>query len=278
MANPSIDEAFVRQYESELHNYFQRMGSKLRNSVRTRMNVKGKSTTFQTYGTATATQKTRSGDVPRSNPAHGPIEVSLQDWYVQVGVDQLDLLKIDHDERAGIVTAGGAALGQKLDQMIIDALGDTTRTSGTYAAGVTSATLHAAIEKYWETDVPEDDQSYGVLSNHAWQEFKKITEVSSSDYVGDLYPWLKGRKAYTWEDIVWMHHTGLPLAAGDNRDCFLYHKSAVALAVGEEISTDWWWNGKAQEWVLTMKLSAGCELIDERGVVKYEVDDDTAIS
>lgn len=278
MPTPDIDDAFVKQYESEVHAYFQRQGSKLMNTVRNRTGVVGMSTTFQTYGTATATQKTRGGDVVQSNPAHAPIEVTLSDWYVQIPIDDLDLLKINHNEREEAVRAGAAALGQKLDEQIITALGETTRFVGTYAAGVTSATLAAAVEKYWETDVPEDNESYAVLANHAWQEFKVISRVSSADFVGDLKPWMKGRKAYEWDNIIWMQHTGLPVANTDDRDCYLYHKSAVALAMGSPIVTDMWWDGRAQSHLVTLKMSSGAKLIDARGVVEWRLDDDTALS
>ena len=279
MPTPSdIDDAFIKQYQSEVHAYFQRQGSKLMNTVRMKSGVVGASTVIQTYGTATATQKTRNGDVQQSNPAHAPVEITLSDWYVQIPIDNLDELKISHNEREAAVNAGAAALGQKIDDQIITAMAATTRSSGTYVAGVTSATLAAAVEKYWETDVPEDGQSYAVLANHAWQEFKVISRVSSSDFTGDLYPFLKGRKAYEWDNIVWMQHTGLPLANTDDRDCFLYHKSAVGLAFGQPIVTDVWWDGRAQAHLVTLKMSSGAKLIDERGVVKWKVDDDTAIS
>ena len=40
MAN-TIDVAFIKQFESEVHMAYQRMGSKLRNTVRTSGNVRG---------------------------------------------------------------------------------------------------------------------------------------------------------------------------------------------------------------------------------------------
>ena len=50
MPAPNIDESFVRQFESEVHEAYQRQGSKLQNTVRTRNNVGGSSTTFQKSG------------------------------------------------------------------------------------------------------------------------------------------------------------------------------------------------------------------------------------
>ena len=51
MAN-TIDTAFIRQFETEVHLAYQRMGSKLRNTVRTVSNVNGSTVRFQKIGTA----------------------------------------------------------------------------------------------------------------------------------------------------------------------------------------------------------------------------------
>ena len=46
MAN-TISTAFIKQFESEVHIAYQRMGSKLRNTVRTVSNVSGNVVRFQ---------------------------------------------------------------------------------------------------------------------------------------------------------------------------------------------------------------------------------------
>jgi hypothetical protein len=43
----SIDQAFIKQFEEEVHQAYQRMGSKLRNTVRVKNSVRGSSTVFQ---------------------------------------------------------------------------------------------------------------------------------------------------------------------------------------------------------------------------------------
>ncbi|MBT5752999.1 MAG: hypothetical protein HOI33_09890, partial [Rhodospirillaceae bacterium] len=63
----SVDQSFVKQFEAEVHQAYQRMGSKLRNTVRTKGNVKGSSTTFQKVGKGTASTKARHGKVPVMN-------------------------------------------------------------------------------------------------------------------------------------------------------------------------------------------------------------------
>ena len=50
MAN-TISTAFITQFESEVHLAYQRMGSKLRNTVRTVSNATGNTVRFQKIGT-----------------------------------------------------------------------------------------------------------------------------------------------------------------------------------------------------------------------------------
>jgi hypothetical protein len=42
----TIDQAFIKQFGEEVHQAFQRMGSKLRNTVRVKNAVRGSSTVF----------------------------------------------------------------------------------------------------------------------------------------------------------------------------------------------------------------------------------------
>ena len=60
----SIDQAFIKQFEKEVHMAYQRQGSKLRNTVRTINNVNGSSAVFQKIGKGTASTKSTHGMVP----------------------------------------------------------------------------------------------------------------------------------------------------------------------------------------------------------------------
>lgn len=53
----TIDQAFIKQFEREVHDAYQRQGSKLRNTVRTINKVKGSSAVFQKVGKGTASTK-----------------------------------------------------------------------------------------------------------------------------------------------------------------------------------------------------------------------------
>ena len=125
-----VSDAFVAQYESEVHLAYQRQGSLLRQTVRQATGIVGSTDTFQKMGTGQATQKSRHGLVTPMNPDHTSVSVTLQDYYAGDYVDKLDLLKIRHDERTALVNTGAYALGRKTDDLILAALGTATNDTG----------------------------------------------------------------------------------------------------------------------------------------------------
>jgi len=90
MAN-TIDQAFIKQFETEVHLAYQRMGSKLRNTVRS-SNVTGSVARFQKIGKGAANTKARNGDVTAMELAHTNVEATMADFYAPEYIDKLDEL------------------------------------------------------------------------------------------------------------------------------------------------------------------------------------------
>lgn len=268
----SIDQAFVKQYEREVHQAYQRMGSRLRHTVRTKGNVIGASTVFQKVGTGVAGTKARHGDVPVMNLAHSTVEVTLADYYAGDWVDRLDELKTNIDERQVIANAGAYALGRKTDEMIIDALAASTTTAGNSAEGLTLAKVQAAFEALGEADVPDDGQRFAVVGWKQWSELLSLEQFASAEYVGtDELPFVS-TQAKKWLGTLWIPHSGLPVAS-DVRSCFWYHKTAIGHASGSDVTADITWHGdKAAHFVNNM-MSQGAGLIDNNGVVEMPCDE-----
>lgn len=85
-------------------------------------------------------------------------------------------------------------------------------------------------------------------------------------YVGDT-PLANGAEARKWLGITWVLHNGLP-CTGTNRDCFIYHSSAIGHASGQEVKTDITWHGERAAHFVSNSMSQGACLIDNDGVVK----------
>jgi hypothetical protein len=262
----SIAQAFVKQFEREVHDAYQRMGSKLRNAVRSKNNVQGASTVFQKVGKGAAATKARHGQVPVMNVDYTPVECMLYDFYAGDWVDKLDELKTNLDERQIIASAGAYALGRKTDELIIAELDKSARFAGEETDGLTKAKVLEAFEMLGAEDVPDDGQRFCVVGWKQWSQLLAIEEFASGDYVGpDELPW-RGAQAKRWLGTMWMPHSGLNVKNGA-RLCHWFHKTAVGHAAGSDVKTDVTWHGDRAAHFVNNMMSQGACLIDAAGVV-----------
>lgn len=265
----SIDQVFVKQFEADVHLAYQQMGTKLRSTVRSKSGVIGASTTFQKVGKGTASTKSRHGIVPVMNLNHEPVECLLQDYYAGDWVDALDELKTNVDERRVVAGAGAYALGRKTDELIIDAMKTSTASVGDYTTGLTKELILSAVEQLNANDVPDDGRRFAVIGVHQWNELLSMDEFVSADYVGKETPLVSGFETKKWLGIVWVLHNGLPVD-GANRDCFMYHASAIGHASGQDVKSDISWHGERAAHFVSNSMSQGAALIDTDGIVRIK--------
>jgi hypothetical protein len=269
----TIEQAFVKQFEAEVAEAYQRQGSKLRPTVRSKTGVKGASTVFPRVSKGTAAPKARNGAVPVMNLEFSSVECFLQDYYAGEWIDRLDELKTNIDERTVIANAGAYALGRKTDELIIAALDTATQEATgtgpglTDADGLTKQKVLLAFEMLGAADVPDDGQRFAIVGWKQWSQLLEIEEFANAEYVGpDELPW-KGTQAKRWLGALWMPHSGLT-KAGSLRYCYFYHRTAVGHAVGSEVVTDITWHGDRAAHFINNMMSQGAVLIDPTGVVR----------
>lgn len=263
----SIDQAFVKQFEREVHEAYQRQGSKLRYTVRTKGGVRGSSTVFQKVGKGSAATKARHGTVPVMNVDFSAVEAVLVDYYAGEWVDRLDELKTNIDERNVLANAGAYALGRKTDELIINALAQSGNSAGSDADGMNRQKVLEAFEALGEADIPDDGQRFAVIGWKQWSELLTMAEFANTDFIGeDELPW-RGAQAKRWLGTTWLAHSGLPLVDGV-RSCFWYHRSAIAHASGQDVVTDITWHGDRAAHFVANSMSQGAVLVDPAGVLK----------
>lgn len=267
----TVDLAFVRQFEREVHEAYQRKGARLMNSVRRKPNVQGATTTFQKVGRGKASTKARHGTITPMNASHSPVECTLRDFYAGDWVDRLDEAKVQHDEKRVIVNAGAYALGRKTDELIIAELDKTTRSVAHASTGLTKAKVLAAMQTLGDADVFEEGRMFAVVPWTEWTQLLDLAEFASADFAGDNLPWLKGTEARTWLGAVWMPHSGLEkVTAGNVAKAFWFHEDAVGWAFGTRVTTDITWHGDRAAHFVNNMMSGGACLIDEDGVVAIQ--------
>ena len=265
MAN-SIDTAFIKQFESDVHLAYQRMGSKLRNTVRT-TNVTGNIARFQKIGTGEATTKSRNGMVTPMELAHTTVEATMADFYAAEYIDKLDELKTNINERQAVAQSAAAALGRKTDAIIVAALdagASSTQIHDTSSA-VQIADLLSLFETMGAAEVPEDNQRYLAMHPKGFADLFLIEEFASSDYVGEQnLPFAGGM---TMKNFLGLNIFSTSAIAGGKN--MAYHTSAIGLGINADVSTEVNYIPEKASHLTTSMMSMGSVAIDDNGI--YEV-------
>jgi hypothetical protein len=269
MAN-TIDQAFIKQFESEVHMAYQRMGSKLRNTVRTVANVRGNTVRFQKIGTGSASTKSRNGMVTPMELDHTNVEATMADYYAAEYIDKLDELKTNIDERQAVAKSAAAALGRKTDEILVTAMdaGANATQIGTTGAAVSKANLLTLFETFGAGNIPEDGGRYLAMHPAGFADLFNINEFASSDYVGEQnLPYAGGMtmKQFLGFNIF----STSAITAGKN---IAYHTSSVGLGIGADVTTELNYVPERVAHLATSMMSMGSVVIDDNGI--YEVLDD----
>jgi len=265
MAN-TIDVAFIKQFETDVHLAYQRMGSKLRNTIRS-TNVTGSVARFQKIGAGTASTKSRNGNVTAMELVHTNVEATMADYYAAEYIDKLDELKTNINERQAVAESAAAALGRKTDEIIttaMDAGANATQVADTSGA-LAKADLLSLFETFGSADIPEDGQRYLAMSPAGFADLFNINEFASSDFVGPQnLPFAGGMTMK--EFLGFKIFSTSAVGAGKN---FAYHMRAVGIGVNSDVQTEVNYVPEKVSHLATSMMSMGSVVIDDNGV--YEV-------
>ncbi len=266
MAN-TIDTAFIKQFESEVHLAYQRMGSKLRNTVRMANNVTGSVVRFQKIGTGSASTKSRNGLVTPMELAHTTVEATMSDFYAAEYIDKLDELKTNINERQAVATSAAAALGRKTDEILytaMDAGANSTQIHDTNGA-VEKADLLTLFETFGTANIPEDGGRYLAMHPKGFADLFNINEFASSDFVGEQnLPFAGGMTMKQF--LGFQIFSTAAITAGKN---MAYHTTAVGLGINSDVQTELNYVAERASHLATSMMSMGATVIDDNGI--YEV-------
>jgi hypothetical protein len=276
----TYDVAFIEEFEAGVHLAYQRMGSKMRNTVRTANGVKSK-TTFQKAGKGAATTKDGNAVIaPPDGTLVGPIQIPamelvhtnvpciVEDWFAAEWVDDLDQLRMNHNEMQIAMESGAYALGRKTDEQIIAAAETTTSAVDSTTTGADLAWATALMTAFGLNDVPDDGQRYCFIGWENWGQLLSIPQFASADYVPtDQLPFPRGTQAKNWLSFMWIPHSGLSSAgvADVDRVALSWHRSAIGHAIGDDVSSNMQYYNIHDSWFVLNKMQMNACLIDATG-------------
>lgn len=282
---PTIDVAFIEEYNADVHLLFRQYGSRLMNTTR-KGSVQAKSVYWQRFGFVTAQNKTRNAEHAFQNPEHTRVKADMVDWYVPTLIDDLDLLKLNIDEKNAHARSHVAALGKKTDQIIIDTIyaGANSTKLGDATDPFTYDTAMEVLTTFQVNEVPDDGNRFCALHPYAWAQFLKVPEFANADYVGqDRLPFKGGMTAKFWMGTLWMPLPNVHLGTGSGSsnptgtvntvnvaNNFCWHRSVVGHGTNAEIRTTWDWENTYSAWSCVSAMSLGCAIIEDTAV--YRID------
>ena len=266
----SITNAFITQFEAEVHMAYQRMGSKLKNLVRTVNGVNGNTVKFQKVAKGAANTKARHAEVVAMDLSHSNVSATLTDYYAADYVDKLDELKVNIDERQIVAQSAAYALGRKTDSVLTGIMNGATtlanNSTGT-GTGMNLGKATAMMELFNTNDLPDDNQRYWVVGPKQWSDLLALDQFSRVEYVGEgELPYAGGMTAKRWLGFLWFVHSGLETSGSTDRHTVAFHKSALGLGVGTDVKTEVNYIPEKVSHLITSMLSIGGTLVDSDGI------------
>lgn len=268
-----ISNAFVQMFDAEVKQAYQSARA-LAGVARERTNVEGNQVKFPKIGKGTATVRVPQSDVTPLNVTYSQVTATMSDYIAAEYSDIFNQQKVNFDERRELVQVVGAAIGRRMDQLVIDALNaaSSPSTVGTDIGGsgtnMNLAKLLAAKKAMDANNVPSEGRCMIIHAN-GLSSLLDETELTSSDFAsvkalvqGDIDTFL-GFKFITLGD---RDEGGLPLPS--TRTSFAFHRDAIGMGIGMNQRSEINYVAEKTSFLVSSMFSAGAVAIDDEGIVK----------
>lgn len=290
----TYDNAFVTMFGDEVTHLAQSKESKLQEAVRTVRGVVGSTYKFPSLGkSGVVKDKTAHQDleamsaINTSSPTSGTwtgatgdtgtvanATATIATYSTGEYIDDFDAIKTNVDLRSAYAESIAAAMNRAYDQVIIDAL-DTAHTGSALAAELANkdldranvVALHKALT---DNDVPMQDR-YLVISPNGLEDLLGDSNIVSSDFgvisnqalTDGFIPNLLGFNVIVSNLLTTVDTT-------DKRG-FAFHKNAVGMAVGKDITTLVNYVPQKLSTLIAAEFSAGAVAIDTSAIASIGI-------
>lgn len=275
----SLSNAFVTLFDAEVKQAYQGV-AKLVPAVRQRRGVEGSTVKFPKVGKGVATARVPQSDITPMNVGFSTVTCTLQDWNAAEYSDIFNQAKVNFDERNELVKVVANAIGRRQDQLILDALANSstslivTEDEGGTDTGLNVAKLRAAKKSLDKNNVPMDNRHIIIHAN-SLASLLAETAVTSADFntvralvSGELNTFL----GFTFHTIGDRAEGGLPIASSE-RKLWAFHRDAIGYAEGIAPRTEINYIPEKTSFLVNAVFSAGAIAIDAEGIVEIQTTD-----
>jgi hypothetical protein len=226
---------FEQKYVSGVVHRLQSQGFLMKPLINSSGTMNGNQVTWKIAGTGVATErKVGIENRPVMNADRTTVVGTMRDYEANDWINHTDLDKMSENEQQVAQKTGAMALGRLFDQIIIremdNAAGSITNVGagGTAISIVDILTAKAQIE-----DIGVGAYEYAcILPPLLLSQLELFREFSSSDYVGDEYPLLKGIGARRFRGITFvpMPSAYFTVPSANNIDGYLFNVDCLGFA------------------------------------------------
>jgi hypothetical protein len=274
-----VNKVAIDEFDDMVKMEYEARGFLLRDTVRVRNNVIGKTVKFPVLSGGSAYEKPIQDMVKPMNLDYARPEATLKNWVAPELSDIFSQKEINFDELKEVAQQVSRAIGRRSDQIIIDAVGAsaTTKTIADGAAGMTYAKFIKLNELLNEDDVDLGDR-FILMSATAERQLLNDDKFINSDYVknGVLNgTGLNNQVVMGYKFIViptMAREGGLP-KTGDIRTCYAYQKDSMGMGIGIDFKTDISYENLYTSFLINGLFKAGAVAVDKKGIVDVDIDE-----
>lgn len=254
-----VDTALVQTYHSNIEIQFQQRGSRLRRTVRNELQM-AEFDFYDRIGPTDAVEVVnRHSDTPLISTPHDRRRVALRDFDWADLIDKKDRIRMLADPTSPYTMNAIMALGRKMDDVIIEASTALAFTGKTGATTVAYPTASQVAEDFVESGAATDsnltvgklrrvrflldsqeaaeegEELWAAVTASQVQSLLRTVEVTSSDF--NTVKALVAGEVNQFMGFEFVRTERLS-KSGDDRSCLFYPRTALLIAVGNEIETD----------------------------------------
>lgn len=272
----TLSNAFITQWASEVKFAFQQKKSLLRDHVRVVSGVNGSTFKFTKFGAVTANTKTGNAQLTYIDPQFSTAVATLEASYCPIPVLYVDLKQVqaNADIRREYVEEGAMALNRSIDKMIVasaDLSNTPTVVNNQDGKGLTFDKALESLE-ILNTNNVDPGETILVVGPKQISDALKLTQFDSRDYNNIMAVYngeIKQALGFTWVRSNMLNTVaGTAVPADTYRNCYAITKSAIGLAIGQDIITKIDDIAQQALWLVNSYMLMGSTTIDPNGVIQ----------
>lgn len=273
----SISLTNVQQIEFDalVKAIYRSTGFLMRDTVRTKYDVIGASVEFRKVDQVISVPTAYLAAVTIQDPGYNKAVCTLQKYTTPTAVDEVQELTVNFDAKMENAMLVAQAMGRRSDQITIDALalnpGDTIVNGGT---NFNYLKFTQALEFFDNNAVPLAER-YVAMSASNFKSLMQDDQFVSTFYTrNDPIDRARIREYLGFNVVVvpQMTEGGLP-KTGNIRTALAWHKMSTGMGIGMNFRTEVNYIPQNTSYLVNGVFSAGCTVIDNRGVLAIECDE-----